>query len=1097
MRSRKRHRRIGNVKIGRAVSRAEILEPRRLLSSVIYVDSLADGTDNGTSWPNAYTSVQVALGVASAGTTIEVSQGTYYPVANGNRTYSFQLVNGVSVEGGFAGITQPNPNAQNPSLYPSILSGDIGQPGTTANNSYSVVTATFALPSAVLDGFTITGGNNTNASGGGGLLMKDSNPTIENCTFIDNTAEGEGGAVGCSADFNEHGGPTFTNCTFTDNTAGLSGGAVAGGDTFATFTNCTFSNNLAGSSGGAVAIGDESTFVNCLFYGNKASQGGAISVSYAVITNCTFTENTATNPGSGNAVEGSAIITNCILWGDGAPGSNEAYGIYSPGAPWGFFYSDVEGGNPYVTGKAVLNTNPFFVNVAGDDFEVQPYSPVVDAGDNAAVPAGITTDLAGNPRFQDVPTSAHTGSGAVPIVDMGVYETTPALGDYAGGPYPATVVGQSIQLAGLGSSSVSGALTYSWDFNYDGTFVTDATGPDPVFNTTGYPTGTLTIALQVTDAGGNSALATTTMPVLPQLMYVDASASGTDDGSSWNNAYTGLQSALAAAQPGRIIEVGQGAYYPTTTSNQSATFQLMDGVAIEGGFAGTGAADPDLQNPSLYPTILSGSISATGTNTNNSYHVLTASNTNATAILNGFTITGGNANNLYGNYDNYGGGIYDSSGSPTISNCTFVDNDAITGGGAIQDIGDAEPVMTNCSFIDCAAPAAGAMGNYGQGCSPILTDCSFTDNVASNGGGGAMFNSPYCDPVVTDCTFTGNTNTAIINNQYSSPTFTGCQFIGNVGPGSYGGAMSNNDHSSPEITDCVFSGDSAYEAGAISNSSYSSPTIVNCLFDGDTASEAASEIFNNYGCDPVLINCTLDDPSAGAATPIYNVDSHPTFTNCILWGDPESEFASRVIGVATSSATITYSDVEGGSAGQGNIDANPYFIDAAAGDLQLEAYSPAVDAGNNAAVPAGITTDLASHPRFQDVPTSAHTGNGTVPVVDMGVYETTAALGANVGGPYTVDLGQNITLAGLGSSNVAGSLSFAWDFNYDGTFVTDATGANATFSSAGYAAGDNVPIALQVTDAGGNSIVATGSVLVVQNLIYVDSTASGTDDGSS
>ncbi|HWB54205.1 MAG TPA: hypothetical protein VG722_08430, partial [Tepidisphaeraceae bacterium] len=118
----------------------EHLELRRLLSTV-YVSAAAPGVSpDGASWATAFTDLQQALAVANVGDTIEVGQGTYYPTAGTDRTATFELQNGISIEGGFAGYGATNPDQHNAALYPTTLSGDIGAAGDSSDNSYHVVT---------------------------------------------------------------------------------------------------------------------------------------------------------------------------------------------------------------------------------------------------------------------------------------------------------------------------------------------------------------------------------------------------------------------------------------------------------------------------------------------------------------------------------------------------------------------------------------------------------------------------------------------------------------------------------------------------------------------------------------------------------------------------------------------------------------------------------------------------------------------------------------------------------------------------------------------------------------------------------------------
>ncbi len=108
----------------------------------------------------------------------------------------------------------------------------------------------------------------------------------------------------------------------------------------------------------------------------------------------------------------------------------------------------------------------------------------------------------------------------------------------------------------------------------------------------------------------------------------------------------------------------------------------------------------------------------------------------------------------------------------------------------------------------------------------------------------------------------------------------------------------------------------------------------------------------------------------------------PHLINCVLWGDGPDEIDGYV--------NASFSDVQGGWTGASNIDVNPLFV--APNDLRLSPGSPCIDAGDNTAVPASITTDLDGNPRFVDDPDSPDCWQlpgicGDPPVVDMGAYE--------------------------------------------------------------------------------------------------------------
>ena len=179
------------------------------------------------------------------------------------------------------------------------------------------------------------------------------------------------------------------------------------------------------------------------------------------------------------------------------------------------------------------------------------------------------------------------------------------------------------------------------------------------------------------------------------------------------------------------VRVAQGIYKPDqgagiTLGDRAATFGLTDDMVLKGGFAGIGAVDPNARDIELYETILSGDLADDDINVNdpcdlineptraeNSFHVTVASGTDDTAVLDGFTVTCGNAYNQpfhpqIHDPNNRGGGMYIYCGSPTILNCTFSNNSSeIYGGGIFNDNlgGDTSLTLTNCKFIANIAEA--------------------------------------------------------------------------------------------------------------------------------------------------------------------------------------------------------------------------------------------------------------------------------------------------------------------------------------------------------------------------------------------------------
>ncbi|HYO24293.1 MAG TPA: hypothetical protein VEQ85_05025, partial [Lacipirellulaceae bacterium] len=214
------------------------------------------------------------------------------------------------------------------------------------------------------------------------------------------------------------------------------------------------------------------------------------------------------------------------------------------------------------------------------------------------------------------------------------------------------------------------------------------------------------------------------------VIYVDDSAMGANNGSSWPDAYESLQDGLAHANSGDEIWVAAGIYTPG--ANRSDTFQLENGVEVYGGFAG-GETQREQRDWEANRTVLSGDIDdndgtdASGVVTDtanivgaNSYHVVTGSDTDASAVMDGFTITAGQANGDLP--DDSGAGMYTISGSSTLANLTFSGNQAsLSGGGdggGMYNHSNSSPALTTVTFIgNTASDRGGGMANY-YGSSP-------------------------------------------------------------------------------------------------------------------------------------------------------------------------------------------------------------------------------------------------------------------------------------------------------------------------------------------------------------------------------------------
>lgn len=251
-------------------------------------------------------------------------------------------------------------------------------------------------------------------------------------------------------------------------------------------------------------------------------------------------------------------------------------------------------------------------------------------------------------------------------------------------------------------------------------------------------------------------------------------------GDTWANACA-LQTALTNAVSGDEIWVTAGTYKPTTGTDRNATFQLKNGVALYGGFAGSETAR-DQRDWVSYPVILSGELGVLGYNYDNTYHIVTGASgaTPDGSILDGFTISDGYAN-MYPDMpspNKYASGMINSNSSPTIANVIFRHNGSQLGCSALQNI-NSSPVLTHVTFQDnwtegsaTIPPKGSAMCNESSS-SPTMTHVTFAGNRVMIGAGfyGAALYNTDSDPVLEDVTFINNEDVSIFI-QGGSPSLT-------------------------------------------------------------------------------------------------------------------------------------------------------------------------------------------------------------------------------------------------------------------------------------------------------------------------------------
>ncbi|MCO5251939.1 MAG: hypothetical protein M9949_11050 [Candidatus Kapabacteria bacterium] len=635
---------------------------------LVFVKHDATGNNDGSSWDDALTSFQAALDAAAAGDTIWVAAGTYFPSKEADGTtdeplfFTFQMISGVQIFGGFAGTesaVSERTDFGEGGANETVLSGDLleddiysGSGATLSfqnmsDNCYNVIYNMSVDNTALLDGFTIMGGN---AIGPYPLT--------------------EGGGI-----HNEFSSPVFNNLV-VKYCNGYWYGAISNR------TNCsiTMSNSIIklNKTNGSAALflynGSNATITNVLLYGNFSNSPGAAfrsEGSNTLFNNVTISNNHSNTGGGAGYIRGNtATMNNCIVYNNTTnQNGNEFYLDNNSTLNLNYScYSDltnyiyIEAGSAFNPDINSITSNPKFVNPASGDFRIASNSPVIDAGDDSYNSEAF--DIRGNgfPRKLDGTDYTQVGT-----IDMGAYE-------------------------------------YNSDTDPDGTFI-----------------------------------------------FVKHDASGANNGTSWDDAFTSFQSALDDALSGDQIWVAAGTYKPSYDyglggGSRFNHFRMIEGVEIYGGFAGTETAvsqRTDFGEGGANETILSGDLNGDDivddlfTNkTDNCYHVFYHPNGLAltnNSVLDGFTISGGYA---LGAVDEFrrGAGIYNNNSSPIFFNIIFTNNRASQFGGAVL-LTNSSSSFTNCIFLNNRGNLGGAVMQL-QTCNSTYTNCLMANNFAIDGGGG-------------------------------------------------------------------------------------------------------------------------------------------------------------------------------------------------------------------------------------------------------------------------------------------------------------------------------------------------------------------------
>jgi len=678
---------------------------------VVYVNKIATGLNNGSSWANALTSLANGFAIVKTTDTIKVAKGTYTP--------GYLLTDGVVYHGGYPDTGNPTEADRNFSANQTILTGQEIFGNQLHSNTilngfiFDNLSAIAGFQAAIRLEYAdpkitncIFRNNELRV-----IYMYNSSPSISNCFFINNTDEylnkGQLQLMSNSS-------PKITNCVFTKNTSASIINTTASS---LNLTNCTFVNNKLRYLGSSikqaeiVSLTNSTVSVNNSIFSDNWNGNNYMIYSRLTDSSNVITDNTSTTSVNNCITTYNQAGTNLLRLADAKfKDSSNAAGV----------------------------DNLFFTNDDGLQI-INPCSPAMNAGSNSAVT--LNTDLLGNQRIVSA------------AVDLGAYEIQTA---------PAAV---------------------------------------------------------------------------PAVLYVNAAANGTKDGSSWVNAFTDLQKAMEYCSD--TIKVAAGNYSPST-NNQQAVFQLQNNRAILGGYPASGNPANNLRNPVLNQTILNGLL-PNNTNADNTVQGVLL---DSTAVLDGFVIKNAQSAGIYLSF----------VASPSIKNCVIKDN---TAGAFVYKL--SKPKLFKCTFTTNLSLGGISIDNS----SPVIDSCSFSKNF----GNSAIINKNRSLSIIKNSSFFKNYNEVIGGDIY-------------------------NDNSDPQISNC--SSDSAYSyfGASIANVNNSKPVITKCIFtNGQTpnyVSVTGGGVCYNNNSTPYFLNCSFINSKGSYGGAFYNVNSTVKLENCLGYGNRPS-----------------------------------------------------------------------------------------------------------------------------------------------------------------------------------------------------------------
>ncbi|MCK4979847.1 MAG: right-handed parallel beta-helix repeat-containing protein, partial [Candidatus Delongbacteria bacterium] len=310
------------------------------------------------------------------------------------------------------------------------------------------------------------------------------------------------------------------------------------------------------------------------------------------------------------------------------------------------------------------------------------------------------------------------------------------------------------------------------------------------------------------------------------------------------------------------------------------------------------------------------------------------SNEDTTSVITGFTLTEGTgtADPLH-----YGGGIYCTGSSPKIVSNIITNNSAEYGGGVDCSFSSNAIMLNNVISYNTATENMGGLTIFANSNAYVEGNIISNNTAILVGGVLIQTSSPtFVNNIICNNaaeTYIGGLD--VVNSPGTDrTTIENCQIYGNTAGNTSGGLQLWG--ANVDVINCtIYDNHAGTVGGGVFIYENSVVKLSYTSIIGNSASTYGGGI-HIYNSEQTVTNCTMYGNEASYGGGISNwSDSNSNLVNCILWNDTPQE-----IYISTGSVTATYSDIQGGWAGEGNIDEDPLFIDPANGDFHLTEFSP-------------------------------------------------------------------------------------------------------------------------------------------------------------